>query len=411
MTLAPIIALLTEKIGLDPASVGVDTIARAVRRRMTACGVEQAGAYAERLQASPEEWQLLIDEAVVPETWFFRDEKPFAHLQQYVLSQWLPAHPGSVFRALSVPSASGEEPYSIAMALVDAGLSPGAFAIDAVDVSRKALGKAQTAEYSAASFRGANLKYRDRHFTPIDGGYRLASRIARLVSFRQGNLLDASFAAGQGPYDVIFCRNLLIYFDQAARQRAAQTLARLLREDGLLFAGHAETMYTVGPLFVPLGQARAFAYRKASVEKARESSDQLRASPRPAASIAPTPAPAAKRAAGKPSAEPSRNVLAKASRLADEGRLDVAAALCQELIGERQACEECYCLLGLIQEGLRNPRQAELHYNQALDVNPDHYESLVHLALLVEARGEADRARALRERLRQLSPQSPGKTE
>ena len=123
--LAFIECLLREQIGLKPETVGRDRIAQAVAVRQAACGQDLAG-YLHLLHDSAEEKHALVDEVVVPETWFFRDRQAFHHLRRQVRGD-RPQALAQKFRVLSVPCCTGEEPYSIAMVLLDAGLGAGDF--------------------------------------------------------------------------------------------------------------------------------------------------------------------------------------------------------------------------------------------------------------------------------------------
>jgi chemotaxis protein methyltransferase WspC len=154
MDIIPFELLLKEAIGLDVASIGSSAIDRAVAERQQATGLADRHTYWERLRASEEELQELIDAVVVPETWFFRDRGAFAALAEVALPEWLRTHPHGVFRLLSIPCATGEEPYSLAMALFDANLPAARFQIDAFDVSERALESARRAVYGRRSFRG-----------------------------------------------------------------------------------------------------------------------------------------------------------------------------------------------------------------------------------------------------------------
>src|SRR5947207_486084 len=205
-------ALLQERMGLDPLSLGPELIDRAVSDRMVACSVTDTCEYEERLR-KPDELQALIDAVIVPETWFFRDGEPFRLLQQHALNKWWPQHPGGKLRALSIPCSTGEEPYSIAMALMDGGLSPISFSFAGVDISTRSLEKAKAALYNYNSFRGAELSFRERYFKKTGAEYQLDATVCQAVNFIHGNLLDPLFLADRDPYDVVFCRNLLIYFD------------------------------------------------------------------------------------------------------------------------------------------------------------------------------------------------------
>ncbi len=138
-------------------------------------------------------------------------------LARVVKNEWMPAHPNSTLRILSVPCATGEEPYSIAMALMDSGLPATRFRIDAVDVSLRVLDHARRGIYGRNSFRGADLPFRDRYFRQVENGHLLSEIVRERVDFRQGNLLAHDFASHEGLYDYIFCRNVLIYFDGEAQ--------------------------------------------------------------------------------------------------------------------------------------------------------------------------------------------------
>ena len=149
MTIAKIEGHLRETIGLDAASIGPSSIDRAVRSRMIACNESDTGNYWDRIQASSAEAQELIEAVVVSETWFFRDRGAFASLTRFVESEW--SKFGKKLRLLSIPCATGEEPYSMAMALLDIGLTGKRFQIDAVDISARALRKRPMAAIRSAA--------------------------------------------------------------------------------------------------------------------------------------------------------------------------------------------------------------------------------------------------------------------
>ena len=266
MIQAAIEALLRQKIGLDALTVGSNTITRAVNRRMTDCGLTDANVYFAKLQTSATELEELIETVVIPETWFFRDREPFVFLSGYAVSEWLPKNPGRTLRVLSLPCSTGEEPYSIAIALLEAGLNPRNFSIDAADISKVALKKADRAVYGKNSFRDKNLDFRDRYFTGLGGDiYQLNDLVRGKVNFIQGNILDSYFLVNQIPYDVIFCRNVLIYFDEAGRIQTVQLLNRLLKKTGILFLGHSESGQKLPNQFVSVRHSLAFAYRKTDI--------------------------------------------------------------------------------------------------------------------------------------------------
>src|SRR5262249_5758451 len=144
------------------------------------------------------------------------------------------------YRVLSVPCSTGEEPYSLALALLEAGVAPSSWQIDAVDLSPRHIERAGRGVFGEFSFRQTPPELRQRYFRRIAAGWEPEPALRALVRFRQGNLLAAFFLAGEEPFDLIFCRNLFIYLLPAARRRALETLDRLLAAEGWLCMGHAE---------------------------------------------------------------------------------------------------------------------------------------------------------------------------
>ena len=413
MAQAAIVALLGQTIGLSSDAIGAETIVRAVRQRMAQCGTSDVQTYLDRIQTSEQELHALIDEVIVPETWFFRDQMPFAYLGRYVMAEWFPIDQHAVLRVLSLACSTGEEPYSLAMALLDTGLTSQHFRIDAVDISHKALRWARGAVYGSHSFRGDDLVFRERYFEPSNEGYRICERVRHMVTFMHGNVLDAHLLADQQPYNVIFCRNMLIYFDETARSRAMKAVDRLLTPEGLLFVGYAETGLFRASGYVPVRYPRAFAYRKAGARHERPRPPQ---SSSPARSRTPhdpgeqppaphprqwPPSPAAPDAVSGEASSPGdaqAPALETARRLADQGELEAAATLCETFMRAHGPSAPAYVLLGLIRQAAGNAAQAEHCFGRAVYLQPDHYEALIHLALLMEHRGDTAMAAVLRQR-------------
>lgn len=142
---ATVTRLLSERLGLSADLLGLVVVERALDvvlgKAESEDRVERA---AHLLRGQGEEWEMLVDEVTVPETWFFRDKEPFQLLASYVREKWRPANPTEPFQALCIPCASGEEPYSVAMTLLDAGLEADRIRIDAGDVQRTGSGPSKT---------------------------------------------------------------------------------------------------------------------------------------------------------------------------------------------------------------------------------------------------------------------------
>ena len=403
--------LLKDAIGLDVASIGSSAVERAVRERQRASGLTDLSAYWDHLRSDNEELQQLIDAVVVPETWFFRDRGAFSALTGAALPEWLRTHARGVFRLLSIPCATGEEPYSLAMALLDAGLPPERFRIDAFDVSARALETARRAVYGKRSFRGGDLEFRDRHFQPTAGGFELDAPARAGVRFHQRNLLTPSLVDQADRYDVIFCRNLLIYFDRPTQDQAIGVLGRLLTPDGMLFVGPSETGVLLAHDFRSASIPMAFAFRPGARDPRRPQSTSSRpasAAPRPrhtprAARPARMPfasAPAARAGAAVVSAQPTGSAaLQAAQRLADEGRLAEAVERCEEHVRRHGPTAPAYYLLGLVHDAGGDPAAAEACYRKTLYLDPAHDGALAHLAAMMDTQGRAADAQRLRRRV------------
>jgi chemotaxis protein methyltransferase WspC len=411
--MTPAQTMLHAATGLSLSKAVVD---RAIRLRMEQTGARDAGAYLEGM--TPEELEALVEEVVVPESWFYRDQQAFQAAAEYIAAR-LAASPERMLRILSVPCAGGEEPYTMAMVLSDAGIARERFIIDAVDISLACIERAKRGVYGRNAFRNQDMGFRERHFTVCgDDEFRINDDIRKQVRFKQSNILDADLDARAGSYDVIFCRNLLIYFDKPTTRAAIVKLDQLLRRDGLLFVGYAEVPSLCQNGFAPLPYAQAFGVtREAAVERRKVARVAAPAPslppparpPRPAPTAAPTaaptrarsqrppPAPATPAAPSTPAA-PADDLLADARRLADLGQLKEAEGKCRDYLAQVPDSAEAYFILGLLNELTQKLRQAEDYWKRCIYLQPDHYEALCHLALLAETNSDAATAAALKAR-------------
>jgi chemotaxis protein methyltransferase WspC len=381
--------ILRRWLGLDAEAIGLPSLRRAAETRMAAVGAEDAAAYADLVARSPAERDLLVEEVVVGESWFFRDAQVFSFVANAATTRAAVPGRGPV-RILCVPCAGGEEPYSVAMALLDAGLEPGRFTIDAIDVSHAALARAARGSYSANAFRTADLAFRDRWFAAVAGRRVIADRIRGCVSFSWGNVLEPDFCAGRPAYDLIFCRNLLIYLTADARRRVEETVDRLLAPDGILFLGAAEPPILKGE-WLPAGSISVFA---------------LRRGPRPAATVATVAPPAARPAAvtgaatappAAPQADDLPQVLHAAGALANAGRQTEAIELCEQARGRLPPSAELFFLLGMLHQAVGDLDRAEGCLHKTLYLDAHHEEALLALALLATQRGDLRMAEVYRQ--------------
>ncbi len=409
MALADFEGLLKASMGLNAASIGASAIGRAVQERTAACNLGDPAAYWEHLRRSDNELQELIEAVVVPETWFFRDRESFSALARLVRDEWLVSSSDRMLNLLSLPCSTGEEPYSMAMALVDGSIPSDRFRIDAVDISTRALAQAERAVYGRNSFRGRDVAFRDRHFGATEHGFRVNDAIRQPVRFQQGNLFAADFLPGAEPYDVIFCRNVLIYFDRPTQDRALIVLKRLLKPNGALFVAPAETALPVSHDFVSMNVPLAFAFRRAAADPTRRTrtiepvtAPLLSRPGKPvrarhtARGLAPAAAPGTAQQAEK---TPD---LSEARRLADQGHFVEAATRCEEYLRRNSSSGQAFYLMGLVRDATGNSSEAVTYYRKCLYLEPDHSEAQIQLALLMERLGDRAGAQVLRNRARRL---------
>jgi chemotaxis protein methyltransferase WspC len=413
MDLQPIQDFLSRTIGLDVNSIGVMALRRAVDARMSARGSASVRLYGEQLQASGAEQQALIDSIVVPETWFFRDRDAFAALASWAVAE-LRARPGEPLRLLSMPCSTGEEPYSMAMALLDSGIPPGLFRIDAVDISPPAISSALKAEYGRNSFRGEKLAFRERYFEEHGPKHRLRDEVRSLVEFGVGNLFAGAGGRPLAAYHAVFCRNVLIYFDRAAQARAIEILHQLLRPGGLLFVAPAETALPRSQAFSAQPWPGAFAFRKAAMPVSEAVPVTPPAVPRRRrAAVMPAPAPQRSSPAAPPAApvavrQADAASLQQIALLADQGRLEEAEACALQCLRSDASSAQAYYWLGIIDDARGRAAAAATHYRRALYLDPGHQEALTHLALLLDKQGQTAAAATLRGRIRRLEVRRAG---
>lgn len=398
---------LKERIGLDVASVGEAIIERAVRQRSQALQGLSADQYWQRLQTSSEEQQALIEAVIVPETWFFRYPESFATLARLAVTRLGEIKHMRALRILSLPCSTGEEPYSIAMALLDAGLSPHQFKVQGMDVSPLSVERARRGVYGKNSFRGQDLEFRERHFSAESDGYRVADRVREQVRLQVGNLLDPQLLANEPTYDFVFCRNLLIYFDQPTQKQVFEVLKGLTHVDGVLFIGPAE-----GSLLGRLGM------RSIGVPQSFAFSRHAEAAP-PEPVFTPMPAPLPQRSAAPIASKPrafsafaapvapikpapvhsdAADLLGQIATLANEGKSLEARAACELYLQSHPPAAQVFYWLGLLSDVAGSALEAQGYYRKALYLEPQHPQALMHLAALLESQGDTAGARRLQAR-------------
>ncbi|MDM0042981.1 CheR family methyltransferase [Variovorax dokdonensis] len=222
-------------------------------RRLRELRLSQFCDYLDMLEARPDgdEWQDFINSLTTNLTSFFREAHHFPVLAEHVRKA---RHPVTVWCAAA---STGEEPYSIAITLIEAlGERAGNAKVIATDIDTAVLSKASAGVFTSEQVARLSADRLRRFFSKGTGAnagkVRIRPEVAAMVKFSRLNLLDAGWPIKE-PVDAIFCRNVMIYFDKPTQKRVLDRFVPVLQPDGLLFAGHSENASLVNPVFKPLG--------------------------------------------------------------------------------------------------------------------------------------------------------------
>ena len=219
-----------------------------------------------RFQMSGQEMQFLVNAMTVNETYFFREDYQFDALVKGILPEIARTKSsGRPIRIWSMPCSSGEEPYSIAIKILELWGSSDAWDIEihASDIDTKILDEARAGVYGERSLSRVPLEIRRQYFVRRpDGNHQIAKALRDSIDFSLVNIVDPIQTRRFRDFDVIFCRNLLIYFDDPGRREAAEMFFEALAPGGFLCLGHSESMSRISSIFAPRKFQDSIVYQK-----------------------------------------------------------------------------------------------------------------------------------------------------
>lgn len=259
-----------------------------LKERLARLNLPDLGAYLELLKTSSREESALLDLVTTNETFFFRNPAQFRFLMERIIPaleeekgrevvrSWgeaEPLSPASIMklRILCAGCSTGEEPYSVAMALLETLRYPKAWNIEilAVDLSESCIKSAATGHYEDERLKGLPADYLDRYMEPTAGGFVVNDEVKKLVRFcpfNLGSIINGESFPGTGDdfagFDLVFCRNVMIYFSVETQQRLVDALFHLLAPGGYLFTGDAEALHIYDHDFRTVLDAGCLIYRK-----------------------------------------------------------------------------------------------------------------------------------------------------
>ncbi len=314
----------------------------------------------------------LVTGLTVGETGFFRTPEHFLALRDRILPGYIAAGARLPLRIWSAGCSTGEEPYSIAIAAVEAfrGRFLRPVSVLATDIRPEFLETARQGIYPLAALRHLPFPHYMEYFRPLDETrVRVSDEVRALVTFEEGNL--ARFAVGPeaaGPFNIVFCRNVMIYFRPETTRRIVAKIHKSLVEGGVLFLGHSETMWGISNDFRLERHGGGFYYRKGGPPDGRER-----------AAGAPAAAPCGN-GGGRKGASPAMERAREAESLADRGRIEDAERACREALALDPSCVEASYLLAVLLRREAFVEDALLCAERALSADPAFVMAMVEAA-------------------------------
>ena len=241
---------------------------RRIIERMKATGYDNFKSYfiAIKYDISGKELQNLINALTVNETYFFREEYQFQAMVENMLPEITSRKkPGERVRIFSIPSSTGEEPYSIALYLLEYWKDIDKWDVEIVsaDIDTNALEAAKQGVYSSRSVQNLPKPILQKYFTPLkDGYYKITDDLINAIEFKKANIVNSIEMLKFRNFDIVFCRNLLIYFDDLSRKKAAENLYSAMNPGGFICLGHAESMSRISSIFEARRFPKAIVYQK-----------------------------------------------------------------------------------------------------------------------------------------------------
>lgn len=398
-------SLLNNKIGLSVNTIGEETANGII---MNFIKEEDINSVEDLLLIFNNNKQLedkFLNKFLINETWFLRDQKPFIFLKEYISNEYI--NKNNKVRILSLPCSTGEEVYSVSIILSEFENNNFSYSIDGIDLSKRAIEYARQGLFRKNSFRGTDEYFQKNYFTKKDDYFLLKDEYKRYINFSVGNILDNDLLNNNEKYDIIFCRNLLIYFDEQSRQIAKNKIDFLLKDNGLLFVGHAETILFNSD-YKLLKEKGVFALQKTKAEEQKNGITSQNIKKEIKRSV-----PLEKESKDIPffNTKYENNEIVKndiiptlneAKLSADLAEYESALSICFEIEKNNGPTSENYNLQGVIYSALNNQNKAIEKFKKAIYLNPNDYESLVHLSLIYKKIGEDTQAKQLTKRFERL---------
>lgn len=404
--------LVQERTGLAPSRVHAATREHVVRRAMARTGSQDVASFRALVEREPLLFEELIADLTVPESYFFRDAPQFERLRQQIVPALLAARPSHHrLNVWSAGCAGGEEPYSLAIMLERMGLAQRSRVLGS-DISRTALRRAEHARYSRWSLRALSSADVASYFVEQQGHFRLLPRISERVRFALHNLSTDGLPRGAdlAGFDLILCRNVLIYFSPEAAAAAIRRLSEALAEGGVLLMGASDPVVSLAPhcrhevtaegtLYFRTGArslpALARALSHVATPSATSSSEKAKPPPRSRPPLRPAETPHAEPSprGAVESDEAEREGLRELHRIARERGSEAAEVACRLELARRPLAASVHALHATLLSELGRHDEASHALRRALYLDRKLPSAQLLDGMLAERRREIAHAR------------------
>ncbi len=254
--------LIYEESGIHFSGTNRSILESRLKEKIREKKLENVQLYYNLITRDKEELKNLLDSVTTNLTRFFRNQAHFDAFEKYVIPELMKIKKGSgdtKIRVWSAGCSTGEEPYTIAMLLKEILPPPWGFEVVASDISLKSLMVGKEGFYADSRITGIPEPYLKKHFDRVEGGYKVKDEIKKLIRFDYHNLKNDSGLHG---LDIVFCRNVLIYFDEVAQKAAVERFWNAMGPKSFLFIGHSESLFGMNTRFEFVKTDWACFYRK-----------------------------------------------------------------------------------------------------------------------------------------------------
>ena len=410
-----ILKILGEETGLEADSIGDVSINRSVRTAMHKLGITNNQAFVKEILKNKKSLQVLIEEIKVSETWFFRDIESFNLFKSYISENKSNFDSINKLRILSSPCSTGEEPYSIAMSILDMGIPKSYFEINACDISVESISKAKSGLYTKSSFRVDYFDFKNRYFTAFPHNFEIKDEVKELVSFSCQNMVKTDFLINDYKYDIIFCKNLFIYLNDESRQIVLNNILRLLKENGILFVGLSELNYLTRNGFEQINYSMSFACKRlvknednllqtkirniTEQNKPRQRQDNYRKENIKFENFKIQLQAEQNETKDNNDQELYVNdLLLQLKSFSDNGKYIEAHNIGDKILEFDKTNITALFTKGMLYNADKSFDKAKEFFSKVLYLDPKHYESLIYMSLIEESSGRTDKAEIFKSR-------------